>query len=243
MKWLPATRSIFPALRLARLSSANIRLQWKPRCDLQANAARRTGFHAHLLSSIMPFSSRRAARCFSQLHGQQGCHSAFRLPSKQTCRCSPDDRPAQLCTRPSRGVELPESSEQPPALQSWQLDQSAKALGFAAALCTALLLVPNSADAAEALPLDILAAFLVCVCVHACRDNYLSKWKLMQRLYDMQAKVQALGPWGPCLFVLTVICCEMIPLFPTQPLALSSGLLFGPYEVRSVPRSWALHCK
>ena len=44
--------------------------------------------------------------------------------------------------------------------------------------------------------------------------------------------MQALGPWGPCLFVLTVICCEMIPLFPTQPLALSSGLLFGPYEVR-----------
>ena len=46
--------------------------------------------------------------------------------------------------------------------------------------------------------------------------------------------MQALGPWGPGLFILTVLCCEMIPLFPTQPLALSSGLLFGPYEVMCI---------
>ncbi|EIE22112.1 hypothetical protein COCSUDRAFT_66464 [Coccomyxa subellipsoidea C-169] len=43
-------------------------------------------------------------------------------------------------------------------------------------------------------------------------------------------KVHELGPWGPALFVVTVVGCEMIPLFPTQPLALASGLLFGPVE-------------
>jgi hypothetical protein len=46
-----------------------------------------------------------------------------------------------------------------------------------------------------------------------------------------QDKVHELGPWGPALFVVTVVGCEMIPLFPTQPLALASGLLFGPVEV------------
>eukprot|EP00879_Flechtneria_rotunda_P006165 GHRR01006482.1.p1 GENE.GHRR01006482.1~~GHRR01006482.1.p1 ORF type:complete len:247 (+),score=57.30 GHRR01006482.1:269-1009(+) len=40
--------------------------------------------------------------------------------------------------------------------------------------------------------------------------------------------VQALGPWGGVLFVLTVMTAEMVPLFPTQPLTLASGLLFGP---------------
>ena len=61
----------------------------------------------------------------------------------------------------------------------------------------------------------------------ACTMYPIAVWLLMVA----QAKVQALGPWGPGLFILTVLLCEMIPLFPTQPLALSSGLLFGPYEV------------
>ncbi len=50
-----------------------------------------------------------------------------------------------------------------------------------------------------------------------------------------QDKVHELGPWGPALFVFTVVGCEMIPLFPTQPLALASGLLFGPIEVTFAP--------
>eukprot|EP00775_Hariotina_reticulata_P013466 gene13466-13592_t len=41
-------------------------------------------------------------------------------------------------------------------------------------------------------------------------------------------QIQALGPWGGALFVLTVMLAEMVPLFPTQPLTLASGLLFGP---------------
>jgi hypothetical protein len=48
----------------------------------------------------------------------------------------------------------------------------------------------------------------------------------------LQDQIAALGPWGGALFVLTVMCAEMVPLFPTQPLTLASGLLFGPVKVR-----------
>ena len=41
-----------------------------------------------------------------------------------------------------------------------------------------------------------------------------------------------MGPYGPLLFVVVVVCAELIPLFPTQPLSLASGLLFGPRLVR-----------
>jgi uncharacterized membrane protein YdjX (TVP38/TMEM64 family) len=39
--------------------------------------------------------------------------------------------------------------------------------------------------------------------------------------------VESLGPSGPIVFVLIVALFESIPLFPTQPLSLASGLLFG----------------
>lgn len=39
--------------------------------------------------------------------------------------------------------------------------------------------------------------------------------------------VEALGSLGPVVFIATVGICECIPLFPTQPLSLASGLLFG----------------
>jgi hypothetical protein len=48
----------------------------------------------------------------------------------------------------------------------------------------------------------------------------------------LQDQITALGPWGGALFVLTVMLAEMVPLFPTQPLTLASGLLFGPVKVR-----------
>ncbi|KAK9823488.1 hypothetical protein WJX72_003101 [[Myrmecia] bisecta] len=41
-------------------------------------------------------------------------------------------------------------------------------------------------------------------------------------------KIDSLGPYGPFLFMGAVVCAELIPLFPTQPLCLASGLLFGP---------------
>ncbi|BDA40356.1 probable TVP38/TMEM64 family membrane protein Mb1528c [Coccomyxa sp. Obi] len=75
--------------------------------------------------------------------------------------------------------------------------------GFAA-VSIAALLHPSDAHAAELVPIDLFSSFL--------------------------DKVHELGPLGPALFVFTVVGCEMIPLFPTQPLALASGLLFGPIE-------------
>lgn len=38
--------------------------------------------------------------------------------------------------------------------------------------------------------------------------------------------IQGLGPLGPVIFFVAVVICEMIPLFPTQPLSLAAGLLF-----------------
>ena len=61
---------------------------------------------------------------------------------------------------------------------------------------------------------------------------------LATRLYELavpvvvQEQVENLGPVvGPLIFVLTMASAEMIPLFPTQPLSLASGLLFGPVQV------------
>lgn len=47
-----------------------------------------------------------------------------------------------------------------------------------------------------------------------------------------QDTVESLGPLGPFLFVLAFAAAEMIPLAPTQPLSLASGLAFGAFKVR-----------
>eukprot|EP01026_Neomeris_dumetosa_P039937 TRINITY_DN3295_c1_g1_i7.p2 TRINITY_DN3295_c1_g1~~TRINITY_DN3295_c1_g1_i7.p2 ORF type:complete len:291 (-),score=48.16 TRINITY_DN3295_c1_g1_i7:32-904(-) len=43
-------------------------------------------------------------------------------------------------------------------------------------------------------------------------------------------EIEALGAFGPGLFIVTVVLGEMIPLLPTQPLCLAAGLLFGGLE-------------
>jgi uncharacterized membrane protein YdjX (TVP38/TMEM64 family) len=43
----------------------------------------------------------------------------------------------------------------------------------------------------------------------------------------MQDVVSSLGPWGPVVFIATVSVMECIPLFPTQPLTIGAGILFG----------------
>lgn len=43
----------------------------------------------------------------------------------------------------------------------------------------------------------------------------------------VQDTVQDLGPLGPAAFVASISICECIPFFPTQPLAIGAGLLFG----------------
>lgn len=60
---------------------------------------------------------------------------------------------------------------------------------------------PHGAHAAETLPVEFIKGFL---------DN-----------------VEHLGPYGPLFFVATMIGAEMVPLFPTQPLTIASGILFG----------------
>lgn len=43
----------------------------------------------------------------------------------------------------------------------------------------------------------------------------------------VQDALQALGPLGPVAFVATIGICECIPFFPSQPLSICAGLLFG----------------
>ena len=43
--------------------------------------------------------------------------------------------------------------------------------------------------------------------------------------------VDDLGPLAPLAYILAVAVCECIPLFPTQPLSLGAGLLFGAPKV------------
>lgn len=59
----------------------------------------------------------------------------------------------------------------------------------------------DAAVAGETLPLEVVQSFL--------------------------DQIEALGPYGAVAFVVTVSLAEMIPLFPTQPLSLAGGLLFG----------------
>jgi len=63
------------------------------------------------------------------------------------------------------------------------------------------LVWPYGASAAETLPLEFIKGFL---------EN-----------------VEHLGPLGPMFFVATMVGAEMVPLFPTQPLTIASGILFG----------------
>lgn len=56
----------------------------------------------------------------------------------------------------------------------------------------------------------------------------------------LQDQVETLGPLGVLLFIVTVMLAEMVPLFPTQPLSLASGLLFGGVSVSLSTRLWLL---
>ncbi|KAL0023268.1 hypothetical protein WJX77_001475 [Trebouxia sp. C0004] len=76
--------------------------------------------------------------------------------------------------------------------------------GFAAAAVLSLL-APGPSYSAETLPIGLLKSWV--------------------------EQVESLGPVvGPLIFILTMASAEMIPLFPTQPLSLASGLLFGPVQ-------------
>lgn len=51
--------------------------------------------------------------------------------------------------------------------------------------------------------------------------------ELVGQLVD---NIEALGPLGPLLLIACIVITELVPLFPTQPLSITSGLLFGPIE-------------
>lgn len=61
----------------------------------------------------------------------------------------------------------------------------------------------------------------------------------------LQTEIEAVGPWGPVIFVVSVAAGEMIPLLPTQPLAIAGGLLFGAVRVSHLPSGpfYASLCK
>jgi uncharacterized membrane protein YdjX (TVP38/TMEM64 family) len=79
--------------------------------------------------------------------------------------------------------------------------------------------------------LSTVAAHQLCTSLHmqsqAAESVPPAAFALFREFLD---QIDALGPWGGVLFVVTVMCAEMIPLFPTQPLTLASGLLFGPLK-------------
>lgn len=51
---------------------------------------------------------------------------------------------------------------------------------------------------------------------------------LPEGTFDMILRTtEALGPFGPVFFIGAVVVCECVPLFPTTPLSLASGILFG----------------
>ena len=153
-------------------------------------------------------------------------------------------RRAERDSRASETSEVPQCQQvniHVPARSQARETASAAAIAGVAIALSAMLAVPGPADAAEAVSLDFLTKFLasvyafhpdlsrapICVIshagVHECKADVIE---------PMQDQVQQLGPWqGPAFFIIAVICAEMIPLFPTQPLALSSGLLFGTTEV------------
>eukprot|EP00878_Enallax_costatus_P017790 GHUV01018692.1.p1 GENE.GHUV01018692.1~~GHUV01018692.1.p1 ORF type:complete len:249 (+),score=73.09 GHUV01018692.1:299-1045(+) len=121
-----------------------------------------------------------------------------------------EDAQIQACTVSccdSRGVSEAAASNSNPSQQQWsQINSKAWVLPMVAAhqLLTA---VHMQAHAAETVPPAAFALFR-----------------------EFLDQIDALGPWGGVLFVTTVMCAEMIPLFPTQPLTLASGLLFGPFK-------------
>ncbi len=101
-----------------------------------------------------------------------------------------------------------------------------------------ILLLPSSASAEGLIPIDLFQSWLVSdMQDQTARHSGGSPFPATchQSLFDaiccLQTEIESLGPWGPVIFVLSVAAGEMIPLLPTQPLAIAGGLLFGAVRV------------
>ena len=104
--------------------------------------------------------------------------------------------------------------------------------GFAAAALLSFL-APGPSYSAESIPIGLLKSWIVSHGQHICLMIGAVMREAFQKLVTcVKEQVESLGPVvGPLIFVLTMASVEMIPLFPTQPFLLASGLLFGPVQV------------
>ena len=130
--------------------------------------------------------------------------SAARVAANRVPRLVPTPPPAGSALR-DQGAP---STSSPSSWHAWRVHRLARATPRAAraALTTLALHAthPAIATAAETLPAPALEALVA--------------W--------LEA-VEAAGPAGGALFCGTVALAELVPLLPTTPLALASGLLFG----------------
>ncbi|KAL3154625.1 hypothetical protein ABBQ32_014074 [Trebouxia sp. C0010 RCD-2024] len=112
--------------------------------------------------------------------------------------------PRQQTQQVNTGDPRPFAQQRPALTQTPQQLGRCMVQGFAAATVLTFL-APGASYSAESLPIGLLKSWI--------------------------EQVESLGPVvGPLIFILTMASAEMIPLFPTQPLSLASGLLFGPVQ-------------
>eukprot|EP00884_Botryococcus_braunii_P019407 jgi/Botrbrau1/614/Bobra.0161s0010.1 len=126
--------------------------------------------------------------------------TGFRKVDRRNCEKTEILVKPVVCHEDVRNIALPSVYSLPGGLHT------SAALKGLAALVTVIALHAGTAlpgSAAETLPADILRSWLSLI-----EDS----------------------PVGPLVFYLTVAGTELIPLFPTQPLSLASGLLFGPVK-------------
>ena len=117
------------------------------------------------------------------------------------CNVHSRDNSSDVCSSSASSPVAPKIPSQP---QPHTL--AATATSFAASLILQGLVHPAAAHASEELSASSADA-----------------------LVSFFSYVTEMGPAGYLVFVLLVMTLEMVPLLPTQPLSLASGLLFGPF--------------
>ena len=102
-------------------------------------------------------------------------------------------------------------------------------------------MLPPASRAAESVSVEAFGHFLVRQGRHLQTGSAkhvcpLHQLHISLKVPVLQDSIESLGPLAPVAFVGTVVAAEMIPLFPTQPLSIASGLLFGTPKVRAAFR-------
>ena len=134
--------------------------------------------------------------------------AALSLPARSSCSCSSRLVAASF-------VFLSALSHAPEAL-------AATAAGAAAAVSSAA----SAAAAPAALTTSTVATFAA-VSIGSVAEGGPLPPALLEALSSFLQAVEDMGPAGAGVFVATIALAELVPLLPTTPLALASGLLFG----------------